>query len=79
MPRLTDEIINQRVRTALSQLKQAAIRQMVSPETFESLIQRAQQRRGAKQAKPKIKPSPEQRADLTARALPSRREEAERW
>ena len=74
MPRLTNEQINQRVHAAMSPIGQpGAGRTKVSPQAFESLLQRAQQRRGA--AKPGIKMSPEQRADLRAKALPTKREE----
>ena len=78
MPRLTNEQINQRVHAAMSPIGQpGAGRTKVSPQGFESLLQRAQQRRGA--AKPGIKMPPVQRADLKAKALPIKREEAERW
>ena len=78
MPRLTNEQINQRVHAAMSPIGQpGAGRTKVSPQAFESLLQRAQQRRGA--TKPELKISPEQRAGFRARALPTKREEAERW
>ena len=78
MPRLTNEMINQRVKAAMSPIGQpSAERTKVSPQAFQSLLQRAQQRRGA--AKPGLKISPEQRADLRAKALPTKRGEAERW
>ena len=78
MPRLSNEQINTRIHAAMSPIGQpGAGRTKVSPQAFESLLQRAQQRRGA--TKPGIKISPEQRADLKAKALPIKREEAERW
>ena len=76
--RLTNEQINSRIRQAMAVPTQpGAGRTKVSPQAFESLLQRAQQRRGA--MKPGIKMSPMQRADLKAKALPTKREEAERW
>jgi len=75
MPRLTNEQINSRIRQAMAVPTQpGAGRSKVSPEAFQSLIQKAQQMRGMKP-----KPSPVQRADMRARALPTKREEAERW
>ena len=75
MPKLTNEQINSRIRQAMAVPTQpGGTRQKVSPEAFQSLIQKAQQMRGMK---PKI--SPQQRAGLRARALPTKREEAERW
>ena len=81
MPRLTNEQINSRIRQAMAVPTQpGGTRQKVSPEAFQSLIQKAQQMRGAgPAAKPGIKPSPVQRADMRARALPTKREEEERW
>jgi len=75
MPKLTNEQINSRIRQAMAVPTQpGGTRQKVSPEAFQSLIQKAQQMRGMK---PKI--SPQQRAGLRARALPTKREEEERW
>ena len=77
--RISDEQAIQEIMVAMSPIGQpGAGRTKVSPQAFESLLQRAQQRRGAsREAKPKI--SPEQRAGLKARALPAKREETERW
>jgi len=73
MPRLSNEQINSRVHQAMSPIGQpGAGRTKVSPQAFESLMQKAQQMRGT--AKPSIKMSPAQRADLRAKALPTRRE-----
>ena len=77
MPKLTNEQINSRIRQAMAVPTQpGGTRQKVSPEAFQSLIQKAQQMPGAK---PGLKISPEQRADMRARALPTKREEEERW
>ena len=76
MPRLNNEQINTRVRAAMSPIGQTGGRQKVSPQAFDSLLQKAQQMRGAK---PGLKISPEQRAGLRARALPIKREETKRW
>lgn len=70
--RLTNEQINARVRGAMSLIGQlGGTRQKVSPQAFDSLLQRAQQTRGKK---PEIKMSPEQKADLKAKSLPTKRE-----
>ena len=76
--RLSNEMINQRVKAAMQSLTETGKRPKIGGASFESLLQRAQQRRGA--AKPGIKMSPEQRAALKAKALPTKREEeTERW
>ena len=76
--RISDEQAIQEIMAAMSPIGQpGAGRTKVSPQAFESLLQRAQQRRGA--TKPELKISPEQRAGFRARALPTKREEAERW
>jgi len=71
--RLSNEIINQRVRAAMQPPAQPGARRLkASPQTLESLLQKARQRQVAQ---PGIKTAPEQRADLRARApLPERRE-----
>ena len=74
MPRITKQEILKRVRAAMMPATQpGAGRAKVSPQAFESLLQRAQQRHGA--TKSGIRMSPEQRADLKAKALPTKREE----
>ena len=74
MPRITKQEILKRVHAAMSPIAQpGGARPKISPQAFESLLQRAQQRRGA--TKSGIKISPEQRADLKAKALPTKREE----
>ena len=77
--RISDEQAIQEIMVAMSPIGQpGAGRTKVSPQAFESLLQRAQQRRGA--AKPGIKMSPMQRAGLRAKALPTKREEeTEQW
>jgi len=76
MPRITKQEILKRVRAAMMPPIQPKARQKIGGASFDSLIQKAQQMTGAK---PGLKISPEQRADMRARALPTRREEAERW
>jgi len=76
MPRLSDDQINRRVRAAMMSPTQPKARQKIGGASFDSLIQKAQQMPGAK---PGLKISPEQWADMRARALPTKREEAERW
>ena len=72
--RISDEQAIQEIMAAMMPPAQpGGARPKVLPQAFESLLQRAQQRRGA--AKPGIKMSPEQRADLKAKALPTKREE----
>ena len=72
--RISDEQAIQEIMAAMMPPAQpGGARPKVSPQAFESLLQRAQQRRGA--TKPGIKISPEQRADLRAKALPTKREE----
>jgi len=72
MPRLTDQMINARIRAAMMPPIQPGMRQKLSPQTSTSLLQRAMQKRAAK---PDIKMSPEQKTDLKAKALPTGREE----
>ena len=76
MPRITKQEILKRVRAAMMPPIQPKARAKIGGASFDSLIQKAQQMIGAK---PGLKISPEQRADMRARALPTRREEAERW
>jgi len=73
MPRLTDQIINQRVRAAMTPPMQVGInRSKVSPQAFENLLQKARQK-GV--AKPEIKLSDEQKADLKAKTMSIPRQE----
>ena len=76
MPRITKQEILKRVRAAMMPPIQPKARPKIGGASFDSLIQKAQQMTGAK---PGLKISPEQRADMRARVLPTKREEEERW
>jgi len=65
MPRLSNEMINNRVRAAMQPPAQQVAGKL-PPTTMENLIQKAKAKRGAA---PEIKLSPEQKVDLKARGI----------
>jgi hypothetical protein len=65
--RLTDQVIFDRISKAMTVPTQTGAPQGASPQTLESLMQKAKAKRGG--ATPDIKMSPEQKVDLKARGM----------